>query len=394
MNPLHSVTTTNVTLTVTPDTTAPRFLYATCGATLSDFAAVLSEPLDDNCGMSGSVSDGFSWNIRNIADRNDTLGVAGATYAEGDTMVRFTSALPRDPNKAYEIVVAGFDLHDTAAARTSLPMGSSVILSCASNELVSLDATWKFLDDDTLDPGPNWFLPGFDDSGWKSGRGPFDAKGAGGGAAGANCRDVTLYGLGSVGTCINLLSTLTPTNRLTNADFRARFSFNGDPSTAILQINGKFDDSAQIYLNGSELLRFSLPAGPVVINRTTYGANYVPAGRTVNDTDAQDTAQLQPPSTLVRGTNVIAVRLVQVNATSSDLTMGLHLYAVTPPVPRLSISRNAGMVTLRWDPAIGTLRATTNLTAPKPWPAVTGSPASPFTTSASGRFQAFSVTVP
>ena len=118
------------------------------------------------------------------------------------------------------------------------------------------------------------------------------------------------------------------------------------------------------------------------------------AGRSVGDTDAQDTGQFLPPSGLVPGDNVVAVRLVQVNATSSDLTMGLQLYALTPPVPRLSISQSAGMVTVSWDPAIGTLRASTEVAAPKPWPEVAGSPTSPFTTPASGPFKAFYVTVP
>jgi len=181
---------------------------------------------------------------------------------------------------------------------------------------------------------------------------------------------------------------------IVTVDFRTHFTFSGDPTSAILQLEGKVDDSAQIYLNGMELLRISLPPAPTAINRTSYGANYAPAGRTVNDTDAQDAAQFLPPSALVSGVNVVAVRLVQVNATSSDLTMGLHFYASTPPVPRLSISQGAGMVTISWNPAIGTLRATTDLSAPRPWPAVEGSPASPYVTPASGPFKAFSVTVP
>ena len=394
MNSLNSVTSADATLTVTPDIIAPRFLLALCGATLNDFTVVLSEPLNDSCGLSGSVSDTFNWSIRNIADPNDTLGLASVTYTEGSTTIGFTSVFARDPGKSYEIALIGSDLFDTSSAQNLLPVLSSKILSCASNELVSLNGTWKYNDVD-VDDGPNWFTVGFNDSGaeWKTGASPFDAKRNAGGVAGANCRDMTLYGLGTVGTCINLTSPVTMTNIVT-VDFRTHFTFRGDPGTAVLQLEGKFDDSAQIYLNGSELARISLPAAPVVINRTTYGANYAPAGRTVNDADAQDTGQFLPPSALVSGDNVLAVRLVQANATSSDLTMGLHLYALTPPVPKLSISQGAGMVTLSWEPAIGTLRSTTDLGAPRPWPEVPGAPTSPYTTTASGPFKAFYVTVP
>jgi hypothetical protein len=394
MNSFNTVTSADAAVMVIPDTTSPRFVYATCGATLQDFSAIVSEPLNDNCGSSGSVSDTFNWAIRDIANPNDLLGVTSVTYAEGGTSILFTTARERDPGKTYEIVQSGADLYDTASSQNQLPVDSRIILSCVSNELVSLNGTWRYNDADAED-GPDWFTVGYNDRGseWKTGAGPFDAKRGAGGAAGLNCRDSTLYGLGTVGTCINLTSPVTLTNIVT-VDFRTHFNFSGDPSNAILRLEGKVDDSAQIYLNGSELLRISLPPTPTAINRATYGATYAPAGRTVNDTDAQDTAQFPPPSGLVGGDNLLAVRLVQVNATSSDLTLGLHLYALTPPVPRLSISQGAGMVTISWIPAIGTLRATTDLAAPKPWPVVEGSPVSPYTTTASGPFNAFYLTVP
>ena len=179
MNAFNTVTSADAAVTVTPDTAAPRFVYAVCGATLNDFTAVVSKPLNDNCGLagSGSVSDTFNWVIHNVADVNDSLAVIAVLYTEGSTSIAFTTFRARDPAIAYQITLTGAELYDTTTAQNRLPLNSFVLLSCASNELVSLNGTWKYNDVD-VDDGPDWFTVGHNDSGaeWKTGVGPFDAK--------------------------------------------------------------------------------------------------------------------------------------------------------------------------------------------------------------------------
>jgi len=195
-----------------------------------------------------------------------------------------------------------------------------------------LQANWRFLDNDT-DPGATWFNPAFDDSSWRLGPGVFDARRAANGAAGVNCRDTALYGLGAVGTCINLNSATT-TNTI-NTFFRTHFNYWANPSGAYLRLSGKMDDSAVIFLNGAELTRAGLPAAPAVVSKGVFGA--AQGGRTVQDSEAQDVVELAVP-TLAPGDNVLAVMLIQNTPGSPDLTMGLELDAyLTTIAPKLAV---------------------------------------------------------
>ena len=194
----------------------------------------------------------------------------------------------------------------------------------------------------------------------KSGVGTFDAKRTNYGSAGANCRDVTIFGLGNVGTCINLTSPLTGTN-LVVANFRTHFYYGGNPSDAILQLIGQVDDGAVLYLNGTELQRVRMPAGTLL--RTTF-ATGGPA-----DTDPSATFQFVAPAALLNGNNLLAVDVRQNNLTSSDITMGLQVKAVTtvplvqPPVLTIVLNAN-GSVTVSWNGA-GTLICTNDPTTPR-----------------------------
>jgi len=66
----------------------------------------------------------------------------------------------------------------------------------------------------------------------------------------------------------------------------------------------------------------------------------------------------------------------------------------TPPVT-VRISYSGGNVTISWSggTSAGTLRSSTSITAPQPWPVVTGA-VSPFTTSASGPRKFYEVSDP
>ena len=89
------------------------------------------------------------------------------------------------------------------------------------------------------------------------------------------------------------------------------------------------DDGAVVYLNGVEVSRHNMPAGPI--------DNQTLATLTVNAPD-ESTFFEQPisPSLLVSGPNTIAVEIHQVNVTSSDISFDLELVGTpslnpTPP---------------------------------------------------------------
>jgi len=364
-NALNEANSVAAEITITPDTVAPRIMFASLGANPSEIVLQLSEPLNDSCldvGTGGAVSDLSTWVVEELVPGAgpQQLGVDSFTNTPSMTGARViglrTFLSPSDPSNPIRITTQT-ELYDTSAAQNILPANTVIFVANSSNELVSLNAVWRYNDQD-VDPGPNWFQPSFDASSFPQGPGPFDAK-RDQPAPGGHCRPTALHGLGDVGTCINLTSPVTGTNLIT-ANFWTRFNFNGDPATSLLRLNGKADDGAVIYLNGQELQRIRLPAAPAPITRTTF------ANAAVNDPDPQDVFDYLSPASLAQGENVLAVELHQASLTSSDYTLGLHVYAFTAPLPRLTITHNAGNVTLTWSPELGELQYTDSL-EPADW---------------------------
>ena len=353
-------TSSKATVKVHADTNPPVFLYATCDPVdLHVINLLLSEPVVDD----ENLRDTLNWTITDVVGGGE-LTVVALGYTPGGTAITFTNFLPRDLNLAYRITQGGTPLVDRSIAQNAMPAQSSVLINCIETELVTLTANWRYQDDD-VDPGPTWFQSGFVDSGWTLGAGVFDAKRDAAGAAGQNCRDATLYNLGTVGTCINLTSPVTMTNLIT-AYFRTHFSFGGDPTNVILESNGKFDDGGIVYLNGSELARIGVAAAPTAVGHNDF------ATRGVGDGDAQDTARFIFPASLRNGDNVLAVAVHQQNLTSSDLTMGLRLVALTrTPLttagPRMTITREGANVRIKWTPANGQLQFTDVLSDSPTW---------------------------
>ena len=339
----------HVLVTVHADTTAPTFLYAVCTTNAGEYILHLSEALDDS---GGGVSTPANWSIVKASGSGGDLGQpTSVAYNQAARTITFTGPYAGgtpDLATAYRIV-ALVQLHDLSCSANSLPGGSAIDINCFETELVAMNHTWRYEDTD-VDPGPTWPTPGFSDGGWASAAGPFDAKRNANGVAGSNCRDTTLYSLGTVGHCINLTSPVTLTNLITSY-YRTHFTFSGTPGVTILRLNGKFDDGAIIYLNGAELERVRMAAAPAVITHTTL------ATATVNDTDAQDASEYIFPAALQAGDNVLAVELHQINLTSSDSTMGLRVVSVTRtsltacPSPTMSITLEGTHVRIKWAPA-------------------------------------------
>lgn len=163
--------------------------------------------------------------------------------------------------------------------------------------VIPLQSIWSYLDNGS-DQGTVWRQPAFDDSGWASG--PAEL------GYGEGDESTTLAGQGV---------------HFTNY-FRHRFTLEAGKLGEIsgLALRLKRDDGAIVYLNGTEIARDNMPAGPV-----TFDA----AATSAPDDGQQFHSFPVDPALLVEGENVLAVEIHQVNLTSSDASFDLELIADT-----------------------------------------------------------------
>ena len=104
--------------------------------------------------------------------------------------------------------------------------------------------------------------------------------------------------------------------------FRNTFQFGDDPSTADLKLDLAVDDGAVFYLNGNEIHRHNVSAGPV--NYSTLAASAVGDAAILNGILISNT-------NLVVGTNVLAVEVHQAVEGDLGMVFGAGLNAVITP---------------------------------------------------------------
>ena len=169
--------------------------------------------------------------------------------------------------------------------------------------LIARGASWTYLDDGS-DQGTAWREAGFDDSAWGAGDAQF---GYGDGD------ERTVVGYGPDGGA-----------KYVTTYFRHAFDV-PDPSAYLsLRLRLLRDDGAVVYLNGAEVARSNMPAGP--IDYLTLAATGVSGG----DEDMFVEFSLDP-SLLVGGRNLVAVEIHQSSRSSGDISFDLSLDAVLPP---------------------------------------------------------------
>ena len=105
--------------------------------------------------------------------------------------------------------------------------------------------------------------------------------------------------------------------------FRTHFNFAANPAGLTLQITAYVDDGAVLYLNGAELHRVRLPAGPIAF--TTKAELAFPEGVPV--------VFSFPATRLAPGDNVLAVEVHQNSDSSSDVVFGLALDILQTQAP-------------------------------------------------------------
>ncbi|MFN5170914.1 MAG: CotH kinase family protein [Cyclobacteriaceae bacterium] len=154
---------------------------------------------------------------------------------------------------------------------------------------------WRFRPG-TSDPGANWFTPSFSDNSWAQGRGGFG------------------YGDGDDRTTISPVMSVF---------LRRKFSISNRSKIVKVVLHVDYDDGFIAYLNGTELVRGTMPAGPVGFNQSSAGFHeaqlyqgIAPAGYELTE------SQL---ALLVQGENTLAVQVHNENIGSSDLTARVFL---------------------------------------------------------------------
>jgi hypothetical protein len=175
--------------------------------------------------------------------------------------------------------------------------------------LVPRGAQWKYLDDGS-NQGTAWRAPDFNDGAWASG----PAK----------------LGFGDSDQA-TLLNGGPATNRFVTTYFRRAFPVTDPAAFSRLNLRVLRDDGVVVYLNGAEVFRNNMPAGPLTF--ATY------ASAPVNGSDETNYfGTTLGAGAFVTGTNVLAVEVHQANATSSDLGFELELTGAgnLPPIVNVS----------------------------------------------------------
>jgi hypothetical protein len=169
--------------------------------------------------------------------------------------------------------------------------------------LLTLTNNWSY-DATGADLGTAWRDVAYNDSGWLQGRGVFGFD---------NGNNFLVQSL--TNTVLPLTSAGSP---IVTYYFRTQFSVAPGVSPTSLIFTNLMDDGVIVYLNGLEVYRLNMPAGPV--NAAT------PASSNTESLDFTEVSIGLTNGWLINGVNLLAVELHQGN--TSDVNMGLAVSAV------------------------------------------------------------------
>lgn len=165
--------------------------------------------------------------------------------------------------------------------------------------LIPAGAQWKFLDNGS-DQGTAWQAVGFNDAAWSEGFAEFG------------------YGEGDEATVLDFGPD--PNNKYLTYYFRKNFTVTNPAQYKNLYLAMIVDDGAVVYINGIEMVRHNMPAGPI---------DYLTEANVLVDGHFERTYYYFAidPSVLVEGNNMIAVEVHQDRPQSSDISFNLQMIA-------------------------------------------------------------------
>ena len=164
-------------------------------------------------------------------------------------------------------------------------------------DLVPTDAVWRYLDDGSVPPA-RWHERDFDDSAWKNG--------------------ITQIGCGDGDETTVIDVDNDPERTRITIYLRHRFAVTDIENIEQLKLAMLVDDGAVAYINGREVARFNMPAGPIghrtpaSIEIEKYGEN------SFRDFTVRADA-------IIEGENVIAVEIHEADMASADVSFDLML---------------------------------------------------------------------
>lgn len=182
--------------------------------------------------------------------------------------------------------------------------------SVTQNTHVAIGSQWRFWDRGSL-PATNWHTPAYNDTSWSAGTAPLG------------------YGSGNEATVISYGTNAQ--NKYRTSYFRKSFTVANPAAITSLTLGLVRDDGAVVYLNGTEIVRSNMPAGTITYDTA--------AASTVSGNDKYTVFNFTVPQNLVvAGSNVLAVEVHQINASSSDLRFDLSL--TDSALPSLTLNQN------------------------------------------------------
>ncbi|MEO8429154.1 MAG: Ig-like domain-containing protein, partial [Verrucomicrobiota bacterium] len=238
-----------------------------------------------------------------VADADGTVRevafYAGDKLLGRDTRGPFSLTWTDVPEGHYILTAVATD--DKDAKTTSIPVAITVkTRTVQPGTLIAAGSVWKYLDDGT-DQGTAWRTPTFDDGKWAAGPGQLG------------------YGDGDEATVVRFGAD--PQHKQITTYFRQSFKVVNSSSYSNLVVRLVRDDGAVVYLNGIEVFRSNLPAGPISFSTLATSA----VGGADESTHFYSTTA--DPKLLLDGLNVLAIEVHQASVSSSDLSFDLDLIA-------------------------------------------------------------------
>jgi len=311
--------------------------------TLADTSAIhvltLRVLRDDGAVVYLNGTEVFRSNLPTGAIAQATLALNAVSGPEERTLYHTWAVAP-------SLLVSGTNIlavrvHQSAVTSTDISFDLQLLaqMDPARLTLVPPRAIWRYLDAGT-NPGAAWLTRTYNDGAW------FEGK--------------ARLGYGGDGELTSLLFGSDAASKPITCYFRHAFLAEDATMLGPLRLQMQRDDGAVVYLNGAEVFRANMPAG--VVTPATLASSAIAGVDETNWIRAP-----LPATTLVAGTNVIAVEVHQAAATSSDLGLDLELSAVLQP--RLTIARNRSLCVLRWPVAAPGFQVqyTDSLASPVTW---------------------------
>lgn len=216
------------------------------------------------------------------AAATDDRAVAGYEILRNDRVIAKTTALtatlPAAPDGT-KYFVRAIDAQGNKSASTPAVVAAAAPQPPETATLIEAGSTWRYRYDAAA-PGGDWKAPGFDDSGWAAGAAPIG------------------WGQSALGT---VLAAEAPKPIVSL--YRGTFELAPGSAVESVEITTRADDGLVLYVNGTEVSRVRIDAGPVGFG--TYANAAVSAATAL----ANPVTVTVPAELLVAGTNVIAAEV-------------------------------------------------------------------------------------